>query len=436
LLSTSSGYGGIDFEHRWDKQEYVVSGFAVRSQVDGSAPVIAGLQRNSSHYFQRPDSKSLTFDSTLSSLAGHAEEVAIQKNGTWFGSVAVKNVGPDFEINDVGFHGRVDYRAISPFWGYQSNQKDSWSLNKFGGVWWNGVWNSDGNTIYDGMGWSTSATLVNHQSVNLGGNYSASPYSDRLLRGGPLARTPAQYSINASFNTDSRRAVSVNPYTYLARNVNDPSWNGQGGLYFDMRPSTTVHVTFGPSYSKNFNSGQYTRNVTDALATNTYGARYVFADLTQTTVSLDTRVDWTLTSKLSLQSYFQPFVAVGSYTGFKELKTPRTYTFAVYGKDQGSISPNVDASGLVTSYTVDPDGSGAAPAFDVTNPNFNVHSLRGNAVLRWEYRRGSALFFVWQQERGGAEDNFDFDTRRDVGAIFRERPTNIFLVKAAYWLAK
>jgi hypothetical protein len=46
------------------------------------------------------------------------------------------------------------------------------------------------------------------------------------------------------------------------------------------------------------------------------------------------------------------------------------------------------------------------------------------------------LFFVWQQQRGGAEPNFDFDATRDVGAIFRERPTNIFLVKAAYWLAR
>jgi hypothetical protein len=85
---------------------------------------------------------------------------------------------------------------------------------------------------------------------------------------------------------------------------------------------------------------------------------------------------------------------------------------------------------------VDPDAGGPSPAFTFTNPNFNVHSLRGNAVLRWEYRPGSTLFFVWQQQRGGAASAFDFDTQRDVGAIFRERPTNIFLIKAAYWLSR
>ena len=56
--------------------------------------------------------------------------------------------------------------------------------------------------------------------------------------------------------------------------------------------------------------------------------------------------------------------------------------------------------------------------------------------MRWEYRPGSALFFVWQQERNGAEEVFSFDASRDVRAIFRETPSNIFLVKAVYWLSK
>jgi hypothetical protein len=43
---------------------------------------------------------------------------------------------------------------------------------------------------------------------------------------------------------------------------------------------------------------------------------------------------------------------------------------------------------------------------------------------------------VWQQERFGSESAFSFDADRDVGAIFRERPTNVFMIKAAYWLSK
>lgn len=202
----------------------------------------------------------------------------------------------------------------------------------------------------------------------------------------------------------------------------------------ETRPSTTVRVTFNPNYFKQFSTSQFVQRAPDALAASTFGTRYVFANLDQTTLSLDTRIEWTLTPKLSLQSYIQPFVAVGKYKDFKEFQTPRTFDFAVYGRDQGSITA-ADANGNVT-YTVDPDAGGPAAAFNISDPNFNSHSLRGNAVVRWEFRPGSTLFFVWQQQREGGERAFEFDANRDVGAIFRERPTNIFMVKAAYWLSR
>ena len=57
-------------------------------------------------------------------------------------------------------------------------------------------------------------------------------------------------------------------------------------------------------------------------------------------------------------------------------------------------------------------------------------------MVRWDYRPGSSLYFVWQQQRSGFEPIGDFDGRRDVGAIFRTVPTNVFLMKATYWIGK
>lgn len=437
LLSTSAGYGGVDFEHRWNRGRYVLSGFGVQSRVNASPTVIGNLQRNSAHAYQRPDAGHVELDLARTSLTGHAEEIAFQKNGNSFGSIAIKNVSPGFEINDVGFHGRVDYRAVSPFWGLQSNQGNRWSLNRFVGAWWNGAWNGDNDAIFNSFGSSASATFANFWSGNVGANLSLPTLDDRLLRGGPLAESPGNWGMNASFNTDNRRRIWVNPNVNYSRNFDDDSWNGSANLYFETRPSSQVRVTVGPSYSRGFNTAQYLQGVTDDEATNTFGRRYVFGNVDQTTVSLDTRIEWTLTSKLSVQSYLQPFVAVGRYNQFKEFTRPRTYDFAVYGRDQGTITTNFDAEGRATSFTVDPDGLfGPSPTFDIENPNFNVHSLRGNAVLRWEYRPGSALFLVWQQERNGVEEVFSFDASRDVGAIFRERPSNIFLVKGVYWLSR
>lgn len=89
------------------------------------------------------------------------------------------------------------------------------------------------------------------------------------------------------------------------------------------------------------------------------------------------------TPRLSLQLWAQPFLATGDYGRFKELSQPRTRDWDVYGEAAGTIA---EADG---AYTVDPDGSGPAQPFSFGTPDFNVRSLRGNAVLRWAYRPGS-----------------------------------------------
>ena len=198
------------------------------------------------------------------------------------------------------------------------------------------------------------------------------------------------------------------------------------------RPASNLNLSFGPNFNKNRSTGQFVRSVGDALATSTYGRRYVFADLNQTTLFMDTRVEWTFTPLLSLQVYAQPFVSAGRYSGFKEFLAPKTYDFAVYGSDRGTIARSAPGG----TYTVDPDGPDAAPAFTFGDPNFNVRNLRGNAVLRWEYRPGSALFVVWQQQRSGFEPIGDFEFGRDVGDIFHTVPTNVFLIKATYWIGR
>jgi hypothetical protein len=433
-LASGAGFGGIDFDHRWHRGKYALTGFALGSRVNGSADVITSIQRNSSHYFQRPDADRVRLNAAATSLTGHYMEVAASKSGNSFGSIAVKEVSPGFEINDVGFQGRVDYRAVSPFWGIQSNERKRFTRDYFAGIWSNYAWNFDGDVIYHGYGGSTSATFNNMSGANLGGNIGPKVYDDRLLRGGPLARSPSYYSVNASYWTDSRKRVWTNPYVNYRR-LDDGGWNASGGLWTETRPTTSVRITVNPSYFKQHSKSQFVEPVTDALATDTYGRRYLFANLDQTTFAVETRIELTFTSKLSLQSYIQPFVAIGRYEAFKEFTTPGAYDFAVYGQDRGTIAAGDNADGDPI-YTIDPDGAGAAAAFEIDNPNFNTHSLRGNAVLRWEYRPGSALFFVWQQERFGSERQFAFDANRDVGAIFRETPTNVFMVKVAYWISR
>jgi hypothetical protein len=181
---------------------------------------------------------------------------------------------------------------------------------------------------------------------------------------------------------------------------------------------------------------QYVSAVVDATAANFYGSRYVMSTLDQRTLGLDTRLSVTFNPRMTLELYAQPFFASGHYFEFKEYVSPRSQQLAVYGRDRGTITPSRDAGGGLTSYTIDPDGSGAARPFTIDNPDFTEQSLRRNAVFRWEYRPGSVLYFAWTQSRQGDSAFGDLEFPRDREALLAARPQNIFLVKASWWVSK
>jgi hypothetical protein len=87
-------------------------------------------------------------------------------------------------------------------------------------------------------------------------------------------------------------------------------------------------------------------------------------------------------------------------------------------------------------WTIDPDGDGPAPEFTVDNEDFTLRSLRGDAVLRWEWRPGSTLYLVWQQQREEEVALGDLRLGRDVRRLGATRPRNVFMLKVSYWLSR
>ena len=141
----------------------------------------------------------------------------------------------------------------------------------------------------------------------------------------------------------------------------------------------------------------------------TTGDRYVFGRVEQTTVAITSRVNYTVTANLSLESYAQPFVSGGAYTGFKELIDGRRPEYA-------------------ERYAAYP-----LPRTGADDPDFNVRSFRTTNVVRWEFRPGSTLFVVWQQGRDETRHAADFNAGRELGRIFDVPARNVLLVKLAYW---
>ena len=435
LLRSSADVGSLDFEHRW--AQWSMTGAFSESRINGGRAVIRNAQTSSARYYQRPDADYLRVDTAANSLSGYSAKLGLNKPGTWGFSATAKAINPGYEVNDLGFMGRVDYMNVGASSSYNNYTpgKRLRSYSLYAGT--NHAWNYGGDRIWTSFFNQVTLNFTNLWSVYGGGEYDPSTIDDRLTRGGPRGQQPAQYGLWTQIVTDARKTFSYNLYADYYGDI-DHGYAKDLTVGIDVRPTSSVHVTVSPSLNLLHNTIQYVRSTSDPLATSTYGRRYVLADIYQTTLSTTTRVEWTLSPLLSFQLYAQPFASAGRYRGFKELATPTTRDYLVYGRDNGSTIAAVadPTSGKTTSYDVDPDGPGAAPVFSIRNPDFRTHSLRGNAVVRWEYRPGSALFFVWQQERSDFlpfEGNFR--TGRDTREIFG-RPSNVFLVKATYWFAR
>src|SRR5205085_12345304 len=67
------------------------------------------------------------------------------------------------------------------------------------------------------------------------------------------------------------------------------------------------------------------------------------------------------------------------------------------------------------------------------DPDFNRKSLRGTIVMRWEYRRGSTLFLVWNMKTLDESQPGVFSAWHDLGSGFTAQGTNVFVVKMTYW---
>jgi hypothetical protein len=270
--------------------------------------------------------------------------------------------------------------------------------------------------------------------------------SDALTRGGPLGVTPFQWNVNGGVGTDPRKRWSV----YLSgSHTHDELGGGQDRVrtYLDWRPTRALALSLSPSLYTSLAIQQYLRSQADSTATASYGRQYVFGEVRQHTLDLTTRLNVTFTPTLSLQLYTQPFVATGDYQRFKELAARRTTDYIVYGVTPGStLVPHCfDASGAEVScdaagapaprrYDADPDGTGPRASVRINNPDFGVRSLRGNAVLRWEYRPGSTLFLVWTTSCAASSGDPRFDPLDQTLRLCQGRSDNVFAVKVNYWI--
>ena len=174
----------------------------------------------------------------------------------------------------------------------------------------------------------------------------------------------------------------------------------------NFRFSTQFQMNVGPNISRNINDAQWFGNFADDAGV----THYSFAHLDQRTVSMSTRLNYTVTPNLTFEFYGAAVRIDGHVLGRARGQ-----------RDAGRRAVRGPLHAL----------HAAAHREAVVQVHAAAHE-RGRAV---GVPPGSTLFVVWTHGRqDDTNQNPGQSWSRDYRDLFGLHPDNTFLVKLAYWL--
>jgi hypothetical protein len=212
--------------------------------------------------------------------------------------------------------------------------------------------------------------------------------------------TKVALSANIKGTWESDRTAWASNETFM---TDDPGWK--------IGNMSTSPDNLGQTDFTAFNDNGSLESILDDVKEYQPGLYYLPVFGTRDTRSLDftVRGSLTLSGKLSLQLYSQFFVAKGRYDNFSILTNPdNLVNFPEYPKRR----------------------------------DFSYKNLQSNFVTRWEYRPGSAIYFVWSHSRRKddemnplapwGESYYEQSIGSQISDLFRVFPGNSIMIKIDY----
>lgn len=417
---------GADTLVRLKGGEYELRSAVVGSYLSGDPAAVEKVQRSSAHYMQRPDKQYANIDPTRTSLSGVSTQTTFDRiNGRhWLFGTSLKIDTPGFETNDIAQLNAADgiqptvnvtYRETRP-----GKVLRSYSVRLNSGNEWNFGLERQNSTV----GTNVNVTWVNFWTSSLSVTHVARTLNAGLTRGGPLMGTPHGWNTTLNFGNRVTAPTRIQGQVVINGNEFD-GFSRRANSTVSFRPGPRWSFSVRPAYDRTTDAQQYVSTLGGGRP-ETYGSRYVFAYIERSTFSTQFRLGFTLKPDVNFDFYAEPFAASGRYYDYGELAAAGSHDRLTYGASPG------------TTLQINPDRSQAATvngaSVALSNRDFNTLSFRSNAVLRWEWRPGSTMYVVWQQNR---EEKQTIGTRVGVGDMFGSVTapgSNIFLIKTSFWI--
>jgi len=410
---------------RFDGGKYEFRASGGGSFLNGDEKSVERWQRSSSHYAQRPDREYSPLDPTKTSMAGWSVQMNFDKvsgrHWLWGGNTKIDSV--DFEVNDFAqlngadgwmTNANIRYRETQPGKMFRSYyvQLDTMTDSTLRQVLQTGRVRGTANVTWWNY-WTSSIQLSRDLETT----------SVSLTRGGPLMGRGPGWTTNVSFGNRASNRTRISGSALYQVNDDGLDVKRVSGT-FSIRPGPRYQFSVTPFYDRVTEPQQYVSTLSGGRP-ETYNSRYIFAFIDRSTVSMEFRLGLTLRPDLNFDVYAEPFAASGHYYDYGELLAPASRERLKYGTNGTTLTINPDGSQVVTA---------GDSTFNLRNRDFNTLSFRSNVVLRWEWRTGSTLYVVWQQDRSGTET---LPTRVGIDDAFRSVTApgpNIFLIKTSFWI--
>jgi hypothetical protein len=236
----------------------------VLSSVEGSAAAIAATERSSAHYFQRPDRDEHgggffdeSYDTLATALHGYGFYTRLAKDGgNWRWELMQNWRSPGFEVNDLAYLDRADYKWMNGNIGRVWTIPTSWyrSINTIAGeqrqYTYDGLETDEELYAFYGMQftnyWNLRTFAIHHPSTE----------DDRLTRGGPAVMHTGYNFGHFQVSTDARKRAVLDMTVEATHGVDSPtrSLTLQPGVAF--KPMASMFLQLSPTIQRDEDAAQ------------------------------------------------------------------------------------------------------------------------------------------------------------------------------------
>ncbi len=424
FLADNSTIGGFDFEHNWQNRKYFINAKSFLSSINGSQTAISRLQRMPQHLYQREDADHLEYNNELTSLKGWGGELSGGKRSGKFRLTGDLNWrSPGVDLNDIGYMRQADYIKEELSLVYNVNKPKGVLLRYYFMLEQRHHWSYGGENLMDELDSQFQLRFKNYWTFALDLDRTFNEIDTRQLRGGPSLRIDGNTSAGLLVQTNYSKPLMFATRLDFTKFDDKITWKNTYDFNVTWLITNNLSVSASTGFADEVDNNQYVKQKT------VEGKReYVVGKIDRRTLFSTLRAEYFITPELSLQYYGSPYASIGKFMDFRKVSQSKA-------KDLNDrYSPLYILESEEGKYLVD-ENNNQLLDFSYENPDFNFQEFRSNFVLRWEYKTGSTLYFVWTNTGFNYEDEYNSSIWNSFKNISKVEAQNAFMIKLSYWFS-